>query len=338
MSNEVYTTDAVIIGAGPVGLFSVFQAGMLGMRTAVIDSLESIGGQCTALYPEKPIFDIPSQPKISAQNLIDQLKLQGSPFKPLYFLDQHVQSVVKKDKIFSITTSQNVNLEAKIVIIAAGPGCFGPNKPPLAGIEKFEGKSVFYMVRKRDDFKDKKIVIAGGGDSAIDWTISLAEVAKRIFLVHRRDKFRASPENVTQINKLAAQGKIELVIGYQLNSLLGNDGQLTSVIVSDLDNNTKTLDADILLPFFGLTQQLGPIAKWGLNLKSNHICANPPYYETNIPGIYAIGDIATYEGKLKLILTGFAESASALHHAYSRVFDGKALHFEYSTTKGVHGG
>ncbi len=326
--------DVLIIGAGPVGLFSAFQAGMLGMSCGIIDSLETIGGQCSALYPEKPIYDIPAYPKILAQDLVKELSQQAKPFKPEYFLSQQVISLEKHDNKFIIATSLGNKLQGKIILIAAGAGSFGPNRPPLANIESYEGNSIFYLVNDRNKFTDKNIVIAGGGDSAIDWAISLSEIAK-ISLVHRRNKFRAAPASVEKIRDLSAAGKIDLVTNYQLNNLVGDNGFLKEIIVADLDGNKKSLKADILLPFFGLAQNLGPILDFGLNIKAHHIEVKQPYFQTNIEGIYAIGDVATYPGKLKLILTGFAESASALHHSYSRVFEGKALHFEYSTTKGI---
>ncbi len=326
--------DVAIIGAGPSGLFSSFQAGMLGMKCAIIDSLEQIGGQCAALYPQKPIYDIPAYPQIIAQDLIDKLCKQAEPFDPKYFLSQQVVTLQNHKDFFILETSAGNRFESKIVLIAAGAGAFGPNRPPLEDIESYEGKSIFYLVSNRNNFAGKNIVIAGGGDSAVDWAIALSEIAK-ISLVHRRDKFRAAPASVQKIHELAKLGKINLVTNYQLDGLKGSKGQLKEVIVANLDCHKKSLEADILLPFFGLAQNLGPILDFGLNIKTNHIEVNYPYFETNIKGIYAIGDVATYKGKLKLILTSFAESSSALHHAYSRVFDGKALHFEYSTTKGV---
>lgn len=325
-------TDIVIIGAGPSGLFTAFQAGMLGMKSVIIDALETPGGQCAALYPEKPIYDIPAYPSILAQDLVDKLLAQIKPFDTTIMLEQQVNSLEEKNGIFEIGTSKGHLVAAKAVIIAAGAGAFGPNKPPLTDIEQFEGKSVFYFVPKKDRFASKKIVIAGGGDSAVDWAISLSEIAQ-VTLVHRRPKFRAAPASVAQLHKLATAGRIELVVNYQLDSLVGVDGNLSEVVVADLDGNKKRLQADILLPFFGLAQKLGPLLEFGLDSKSNHIKVDLPYYETSRPGIYAVGDVATYEGKLKLILTSFAEAAGALHHAYKRVFDGKALHFEYSTTK-----
>ena len=329
-------TDIVIVGAGPVGLFTVFQAGMLKMRCHVVDTLDMIGGQCAALYPEKPIYDIPAYPSIEAQELIAKLEQQAAPFKPVYHLGEIVEKLEKTVSGYQVTTSKNTQISCKVVIIAAGCGAFGPNRPPLAGIEEYEGKSVFYMVAKREDYRDKTIVIAGGGDSAVDWAISLASVAKKVFVVHRRAKFRCAPESAAKLEELAKSGIIELVIPYQLAALEGDNGKLETVIVEDLDNNKRSIKADILLPFFGLSTELGAIANWGLGVDSNHILVDQSTMATNIAGIYAIGDIATYKGKLKLILSGFAESATACHDAYTIVNDGKALHFEHSTTRGVN--
>lgn len=331
----MHNTDIIIIGAGPVGLFAIFQAGMLGMKVHVVDSQEIIGGQCSTLYPEKPIYDIPAYPKIMAADLIEQLELQAKPFAPTYHLNQQVVGLEIENDLYKITTSNNTKITAKAIIIAAGCGAFGPNRPPLNGIEQFEGKSVFYFVKNRNSFADKDIVIAGGGDSAVDWAISLSEIAKTIFLVHRREKFKAAPESIRQLNELATNGKIQLITNYQLDNLVGKNGTLEAVEVKNFDGNIRSLPANILLPFFGLSQELGPIKDWGLNIKNHHIAVDNSYFQTNIPNIYAIGDIANYPGKLKLILTGFAEAASSLHHAYGKVFEGKALHFEYSTTKGV---
>jgi thioredoxin reductase (NADPH) len=230
-----------------------------------------------------------------------------------------------------------LSLEAKAVFIAGGCGAFGPNRPPIAGIEQYEGKSVQYFVKRKEDLRGKKVVIAGGGDSAVDWAIALAGVASQVSVIHRRDKFRAAPESAARLQDLAKDGQIELVVPYQLDGLEGQDGQLTDVIVKDLDGKTRHLPADVLLPFFGLAMNLGPIAKWGLNLERNHIAVDPATCRTSVPGIFAIGDIAHYPGKLKLILSGFAEAALAAHAAYPLVHPGEALHFEYSTTKGVPG-
>jgi thioredoxin reductase (NADPH) len=333
----MHKTDVLIIGAGPVGLFAIFEAGMLSMKCHVVDSLDEIGGQCSALYPEKPIYDIPAYPKILANELIEKLSMQAKPFEPVYHLSQQVVSFEAIDNKFVVKTDKNTIFETKIIIIAAGAGAFGPNRPPLEDIEKYEGKSVFYYVKKMQDFAGKRIAIAGGGDSAVDWAINLSDFAEKIFLIHRRDKFRASPASLQRISEISATGKIEIITPYQLHSLEGSDGNLSSVKLYDLENNIKSLDANILLPFFGLSMDLGGIKDWGLSFKTNHIEVSQSSCMTNIDGIYAIGDVATYSGKLKLILTGFAEAASALHHAYSRVFDGKALHFEYSTSKQVEG-
>jgi len=330
-----FQTDIVIIGAGPVGLFAVFEAGMLKMRAHVVDALDIIGGQCAALYPEKPIYDIPGYPSILAADLIGKLEEQVAPFAPTYHLGQRVEKVERLGADFKVTTSTGNSITCKAIVIAAGCGAFGPNRPPLNHLEEYEGKSVFYLVAKREDFRGKKVVIAGGGDSAVDWAISLSELTEKLYVIHRRPKFRCAPESASKLEALAKDGKIELVIPYQLTRLEGKDGKLSSVVVSTLEGEERALDADILLPFFGLAMELGPIAEWGLNLSSNHITVTPATCETSTPGIFAVGDIATYENKLKLILSGFAESAQAAHAAYKIVHPGEVLHFEYSTTSGV---
>ena len=332
----IHKTDIVIVGAGPAGLFSIFEAGMLKMKCHVIDTLETIGGQCTALYPEKPIYDIPAHPKVLASELIKLLEDQAEPFHPTYHLNQQVQKIDKKDDgSFVVETSKNIKIECKAIIIAAGCGAFGPNRPPLANIEQFEGSSIFYSVRNKKEFTAKKVVIAGGGDSAVDWAISLAEIAQKIYVVHRRDKFRCAPESADKMKKLEAEGKIEMVIPFQLEGLEGNDSKLSQIIVKDFDNNIKKIEADYLLPFFGLAMELGPIANWGLNLHKNHIEVDRATMQTSQKGIYAVGDIATYSHKLKLILTGFAECASACHDIFKIVFPDQIYHFEYSTSKGI---
>ena len=332
----IYKTDIVIVGAGPAGLFSIFEAGMLKMKCHIIDTLEIIGGQCTALYPEKPIYDIPAHPKVLASELIELLEAQAEPFHPVYHLNQQVQKIDEKnDGSFVVETSKNIKIECKAIIIAGGCGAFGPNRPPLENIEKFEGNSIFYSVRNKKEFVDKKVVIAGGGDSAVDWAISLAEIAQKIYVVHRRDKFRCAPESADKMKKLEAQGKIEMVIPFQLEGLEGNDSKLSHVIVKDFDNNIKKIEADYLLPFFGLAMELGPIANWGLNLHKNHIEVDRGTMQTSIKGIYAVGDIATYSHKLKLILTGFAECASACHDIFKIAFPDQIYQFEYSTSKGI---
>lgn len=345
---NTYETDIVIVGAGPVGLFAIFEAGMLKMRCHVVDTLEAIGGQCAALYPEKPIYDIPAYPSIMAAELINRLEEQAEPFAPVYHLGQQVMRVEglgdrvnietpnpKPQPRFTVTISNGTTITCHAVIIAAGCGAFGPNRPPLENLESYEGKSVFYLVNKREAFRGKKVVIAGGGDSAVDWAISLSELTEKLYVVHRRDKFRCAPESSEKMKLLAESGKIEMVVPYQLHSLEGANGQLSAVNVATLDGQVKKLDADTLLPFFGLAMELGPIADWGLNLNMNHITVKQSTCETSVPGIFAIGDIATYENKLKLILSGFSEAASACHAAYKLVHPNEALHFEYSTSKGV---
>lgn len=337
MDKNIFDTEVAIIGAGPVGLFTIFECGMLKMKCHVIDALDAVGGQCIALYPEKPIYDIPAHPNLTGFELIENLKKQAAPFNPVYHLGQRVEVIERceEKQKWRIKTSAHSTIYAKIIIIAAGVGAFGPNRPPLPHIEKFEDKSVFYFVKRKDDFKDKRIVIAGGGDSAVDWALSLADVAKKIMFVHRRPKFRAAPESVDKLHKLAKEGKIELVVPYQLEALEGDHGQLDTVIVQTLEGEKRRLEADCLLAFFGLSMSLGPIAHWGLNLDHHHIQVDPSTAQTNVKGIFAVGDVATYPRKLKLILTGFAEAAQAAHCAREIVYPGEVWHFEYSTTQGV---
>ena len=336
MSEKKFTTDIVVIGAGPVGLFAIFEAGMLKMKCHVIDALEFAGGQCSALYPEKPIYDIPAHPNIMAADLIDQLEKQAAPFDPVYHFNQLVTFCEKlEDGSFLIKTSKNVQINCKAVIIAAGCGAFGPNRPPLDNLEDYEGKSVFYMVNKKENLRGKDVVIAGGGDSAVDWAVDLQGVAKSITLVHRRAKFRCAPAMKDKVASLAKEGKINLQVPYQLQGLEGEDGILQNIVLKDFDGNLNKVKADILLPFYGLAMELGEIANWGLNIDKKHIAVNQSTMQTNIKGIYAIGDIANYDKKLKLILTGFAEAASASHDIYNIVHEGEVFHFEYSTSKGV---
>jgi thioredoxin reductase (NADPH) len=314
---------------------------MLGMRCVVFDALHMAGGQCAALYPEKPIYDIPGYPMIEAQALIDRLTEQAAPFDPDYRLGCQIVSLSRLDGAagsFRLGTSAGETVEVRTVIIAAGAGAFGPHRPPLAGLDAYEATgAVSYLVRRREAYRGKRIVIAGGGDSAVDWTLSLADVAERLMVVHRRPKFRAAPESAARLQRLADQGRIELVIPYQLKALHGADGRLEAVEVADPKGETRLLDADVLLPFYGLSMELGPIAEWGLNLDVHHIRVDPATSETNAPGIFAVGDIAAYPGKLKLILSGFAETAMACHAARKLVFPDTELHFEYSTSKGVPG-
>lgn len=333
--SNVISTDVAIIGAGPVGLFAVFELGMLKIKSVVIDTLPAVGGQCTALYPEKPIYDIPGFPSVAAADLIKNLEEQAAPFDPQYVLGEQVIECKKNGADWHLVTNKGTSITAKAIIIAAGCGAFGPNRPPLAGIEQYEGTAVHYMVAKREDFRDQTLVIAGGGDSAVDWAVSLAELAKKIYVIHRRDKFRAAPEMVSQMQALAATGKIELVVPYQLEALHGENGKLYAVAVKNMDGTVRSLEADHLLAFFGLSMELGPIANWGLGLTGNHITVDRHTSATSESGIFAIGDIATYDHKLKLILCGFAEAAQAAHAIRNIVYPDVAYHFEYSTSKGV---
>lgn len=330
------STDVAIIGAGPVGLFAAFECGMLKLESVLIDALDEVGGQCTALYPEKPIYDIPAHPAIAAGHLIGNLERQIAPFAVPRLLGRRVERLAGEAGHFVLGTDRDDQVRCKAVLVAAGAGAFGPNRPPLAGIEAFETTgAVQYYVRRREDFRGARVVIAGGGDSAVDWALSLRELAERVYVVHRRAKFRAAPETAAQLAAAADAGGLELVIPYQLHGLRGEGGRLTGVEVADLSGGTRLLEADRLLPFYGLSMDLGPIAGWGIDLKQSHVRVDPATCETSLPGVFAIGDVADYPGKLKLILQGFSEAAVAAHAIYPLVNPDTALHFEYSTTKGV---
>jgi thioredoxin reductase (NADPH) len=332
---ETIKTDALIIGAGPVGLFAVFELGLLDIKCHLIDILPKIGGQCAELYPEKPIYDIPGFPVVTGQGLIDNLMQQIEPFGPVFHLNQMVEGLesigTPEAPLFRVTTDADTVFEAKAVLIAAGGGSFQPKKPPIAGIEAYEGKSVFYAVRKMEEFRDRTILIVGGGDSALDWTLNLQPIAKRVILMHRRDEFRAAPHSVDQMRALVAEGKMDLVLG-QVMGLKGENGQLEAATIRGTDNVNFDLACDRMLPFFGLTMKLGPIADWGLNLAENLIPVDTEKFETSVPGIFAIGDINAYPGKLKLILSGFHEGALAAQKVHRYVYPDKRLLFQYTTS------
>ena len=332
---QTLSTDVAIVGAGPVGLFAVFELGMLKLSSVLIDALSDPGGQCAALYPEKPIYDIPAHPAIEAADLIARLEQQIAPFHAPRLLGRLVRGLAGGPGAFVVSTDQGDTVRAKVVVLAAGAGAFGPNRPPLDGLAAYEATgAVQYYVRRREDLRGKRVVIAGGGDSAVDWALALKGVA-RVSVIHRRPKFRAAPESAAQLDAAVARGEIEMVVPYQLQALLGLDGVLTGVEVATLKGDTRVLPADVLLPFFGLSMDLGPIAAWGLESEGHHIRVDPATCQTSLAGVFAIGDVATYPGKLKLILQGFSEAAMAAHAIHPLVHPDQALHFEYSTTKGV---
>jgi thioredoxin reductase (NADPH) len=334
--SAVIETDVAIIGAGPVGLFAVFECGMLRMKSVVIDALDALGGQCTALYPEKPIYDIPAHPAIAGADLIARLEEQAAPFAAAYLLGRRVERLERDGDQLTLGTSAGDTIRCKAVIIAAGAGAFGPNRPPLDGLPGYEASgAVRYLVARREEFRGKRVVIAGGGDSAVDWALSLKDIAAKVTVVHRRPKFRAAPETAAQLDAAAARGEVELAIPYQLHGLKGDGATLGAVTLATLKGEERDIPADHLLAFFGLSMELGPIAEWGLGLDRSHIAVQAATCATNVDGVFAIGDIATYPGKLKLILQGFSEAAMAAHAIHPRVFPNEALHFEYSTTKGV---
>jgi thioredoxin reductase (NADPH) len=325
-------TDVLIIGAGPVGLFAVFELGLLDIKAHLVDILDKAGGQCAELYPEKPIYDIPAIPKISAQGLVDQLMEQIKPFGATFHLGEMVESIERTGQPgFRVKTDGGKVFECKIVVIAAGGGSFQPKRPPIPGIEAYEGKSVHYAVRKMDVFRGKKILIVGGGDSALDWTLNLAPVASHLTLLHRRQEFRAAPDSVNKMTAMLNEGKIDFVLG-QVTGLEGAAGQLTAANVKRNDGSTFHIACDAMLPFFGLTMKLGPVANWGLKLNEDLIPVDTATFETSEPGIFAIGDINTYPGKLKLILSGFHEVALMSQKAHRYVFPDKKLTFQYTTS------
>ena len=333
--SQTITTDALIVGAGPVGLFAVFELGLLDIKTHIIDILPKIGGQCAELYPEKPIYDIPGFPSVTGQALIDNLMKQIEPFGPEFHLSEMVSSVesIGTDgaPLFRVITDAGTQFETKTLIIAAGGGSFQPKKPPIPEIEAYEAKSVFYAVRRMEDLRDRDVLIVGGGDSALDWTLNLQKVARRVTLMHRRDEFRAAPHSVEQMRALVADGKMDLRIG-QVTALIGVDGMLSAATCRDNDGQTFEIKCNAMLPFFGLTMKLGPIAHWGLALEENLIAVDTEKFETSTPGIFAIGDINTYPGKLKLILSGFHEGALAAQKVFRYVHPDKRLTFQYTTS------
>ena len=331
MTDNIIKTDAVIIGAGPVGIFAVFELGLVDIKCHVIDILDRPGGQCTELYPEKPIYDIPGLTVVTGQELTDKLMDQIKPFGAEFHFNQRVEALERLDGGFRVTTDADTVIEAKVVVIAAGGGSFTPKRPPLAGIEDYEGKSVFYSVRKMENFRGRDVLIVGGGDSALDWTLNLQPVAKSITLLHRRAEFRAAPASVQKMMSLVDKGDISFKLG-QVTELHGEGGQLRGVTVKGADGTTFEQPTEIMMPFFGLTMKLGPVADWGLELHENLIPVDTEKFETSEKGIFAIGDINTYPGKLKLILSGFHEAALMAQQAHKYVYPDKKLIFQYTTS------
>lgn len=330
------TTDICIVGAGPVGLFAVFEAGLLKMRCHLIDALPQPGGQLSEIYPRKPIYDIPGYPAIMAHELVENLLAQIAPFKPGFTLGERVDQIIRHENgSMIVKTADGTAVHCNVLVIAGGLGCFEPRKPDIKGLDAFEGKGVYYMVKDPEKFRGREVVIAGGGDSALDWTIFLADIAKRITLIHRNETFRGAPDSADKVFKLANQGKIGLLLQSNVVSLHGN-GHLKELMVNKNDETTATLTSDFFIPLFGLSPKLGPIANWGLNISKSAIEVNTLDYSTNIERIYAIGDINTYPGKLKLILTGFHEAAMMCQSAFRFVYPGQHLSFKYTTVNGVN--
>jgi len=328
-------TDICIIGAGPVGLFAVFEAGLLKMRCHLIDALPQVGGQLSEIYPKKPIYDIPGYPDILAQDLVTNLEKQITPFQPTATLGERVEELERlEDDSFRLQTNEGTEVYSKVVVIAGGLGCFEPRKPPIENLEHYEGKGIAYIVKNPEKFRGKKLVLAGGGDSALDWTLYLSELAEEVTLVHRGSSFRGAPDSAEKVLSLADQQKINLRLNANVTAIEGN-GKLNACVITDKEKNSTTVDTDYFIPLFGLSPKLGPIANWKLNLDRNAIVVNTDDYSTNVPGIYAIGDINTYPGKLKLILCGFHEAALMSHSAYRIVSGGKKASFKYTTVNGA---
>lgn len=324
-------TDAVIIGAGPVGLFSVFELGILGLNAHVIDNLDKIGGQCIELYPDKPIYDIPGVPNCTGELLIRNLLDQIKPFKPEFHLNQRVNEIKKNDKLWRVITSENKIFETPNIIIAGGVGSFEPRKVDIKNAEKFEGKGFYYSVKDKSKFKDQIIAIFGGGDSALDWTLELSNMAKKIYLIHRREDFKGAPHTLNKIKEIAKTGKIEIKTFYKLTDVNG-DLKLNNIEIQKNNETKEVLNIDSVIAFFGLKMELGPIANWGLNLEEKCILVNTKNFQTNEDGIFAIGDICTYPGKLKLILSGFHEGALAARECFARSRPNENYVFQYTTS------
>ncbi len=332
------TTDLAIVGAGPVALFAIFEAGLLKMRCHLIDYLPQVGGQLSEIYPKKPIYDIPGFPTVLAQELVDNLMQQAAPFHPTFTLGERIETLEKRgERDFFLVTNMGTEIHAKAVVIAGGLGCFEPRKPEVQGLSNFEnGKGINYMILDPEKYRGERMVIAGGGDSALDWSIFLSDVCSELTLVHRSESFRGAPDSVNKVMKLAESGKIKLLLNTNLMEVQGN-GKLASVaMINTKTQETQTIDTDHLIPLFGLSPKLGPIEKWNLNIDKHAIEVNTDDYSTNIEGVYAIGDINTYKNKLKLILCGFHEASLMSHSAYKYINPGVKYTMKYTTVNGVH--
>ncbi|SDL48162.1 thioredoxin reductase (NADPH) [Catalinimonas alkaloidigena] len=329
------TTDVLIIGAGPCGLFTVFEAGLLKLRCHLIDALPQPGGQLTEIYPKKPIYDIPGYPTVLAGDLVRNLMEQIAPFRPTFTLGERAERIEEVGpRRFRVTTHRGTVVEAPVICIAGGLGSFEPRKPAIEGLAQFEERGIEYMVRNPEQFRDRRVVLAGGGDSALDWTIYLADVAAEVTLVHRRRDFRGAPDSVEKVHELAETGRIRLLLDTEVVGVQGN-GHLRELTLQHREHGAFTQATDYLIPLFGLTPQLGPIGSWGLGIHKNAIEVNTFDYSTNVPGIYAVGDINTYPGKLKLILCGFHEATLAMQSAYQYIHPDKKLSLKYTTVNGI---
>jgi thioredoxin reductase (NADPH) len=327
-------TDICIIGAGPVGLFAIFEAGLLKLRCHVVDYLPQVGGQLSEIYPKKPIYDIPGFPTILAQELVDNLMEQAKPFNPTFTLGERIEDVQKDDEIFRLKTHLGTEIEAKIICIAGGLGCFEPRKPEIENLTFYEGKGVAYMVLDPEKYRNKKVVISGGGDSALDWAMFLSDITSELHLVHRGETFRGAPDSAEKVKNLHDAGKLNLHLNASISKLNG-ENHLEGATITYKDGAEKNIEVNDFLPLFGLSPKLGPIANWNLNLDKNAIIVNTRDYSTNIKGIYAIGDINQYEGKLKLILCGFHEAALMVHSAFEIINPNKKASLKYTTVNGI---
>ncbi|MBI1268765.1 MAG: ferredoxin--NADP(+) reductase [Cryomorphaceae bacterium] len=331
-------TDILIIGAGPCGLFTVFEAGLLKLRCHLIDALPQAGGQCTEIYPKKPIYDIPAYPEILAGDLVENLMKQAEPFKPGFTLGERAETIEKTDDDkFIVTTNRGTQHIAPVIAIAGGLGCFEPRKPPVANLADYEDHGVEYIIKDPNFYKGKNVVISGGGDSALDWTIFLAEgVANHVTLIHRRNSFRGHLDSVQKVMDMAASGKIRLVTDAEVVDITG-DGKVEGIVVDHEKEGKISIACDHWVPLFGLSPKLGPISDWGLSITKNAIDVDTFDYSTNVPGIYAIGDINNYPGKLKLILCGFHEATLMVQSAFKRIYPDKNYVLKYTTVNGVEG-